>query len=102
MSDYRIVCTEQEPASNPPTHAHIVAVGVGNDPDKASNRFTLAEVLRCLSNGDRFFTKGPRTGKVAFVEKYQCSHCRTQHIRSKPDATTDNNLDSLRYCRWKN
>ena len=28
MSDYRIVCTNQEPASQPPELAHIVAVGV--------------------------------------------------------------------------
>lgn len=101
MSDYRIVCTTQEPAPNPPKHAHIVAVGVGDDPDRASQRFTLADVLSHLRNGDRFYTKGKLTGKIAFVESYSCDYCRTTHIRSKPDATTDNNLDSLRYCNWK-
>lgn len=101
MTDYRIVCTTQEPAPNPPQHARIVAVGVGNDPDKASQRITLSEVLRLLRSGNRFYTKGERTGKIAFVEAYMCAACGSEHIRSKPDATTDNNLDSLRYCNWK-
>lgn len=99
--NYRIVCTEQEPAPNPPQHAHIVAVGVGNDPDAANKRFTLAEVLSMMDTGDNFYTVGTRTGKSAWVEKYWCSHCSRHHIRSSPDATTDNNLDSLRYCHWK-
>jgi hypothetical protein len=99
--NYQIVCTEQEPATNPPQHAHIVAVGVGSDPDAASQRLTLSQVIQMLDTGDRFLTHGLKTGKSAWVEKYWCSHCRAYHIRSSPDATTDNNLDSLRYCRWK-
>ena len=100
--DYRIVCTEQQPAQNPPQHAHIVAVGVGTDPDQASQRFTLAQVIQKMENRDRFYTTGLRTGKTAWVEKYYCSYCRREHIRSSPDATIDNNLDCLRYCRsWK-
>jgi len=99
--DFRIVCTEQEPAQNPPEHAHIVAVGTGTDPDKADQRLTLAQVIQKMDNKDRFYTKGIRTGKIAWVEKYWCSYCNRHHIRSSPDATTDNNLDSLRYCSWK-
>ena len=97
--DYRIVCTEQEPAQNPPQYAHIVAVGIGKNPDKADRRLTLNQVIQMMDNGDRFFTQGLQTGKVAWVEKYLCSYCKRYHIRSSPDATTDNNLDSLRYCR---
>ena len=99
--EYRIVCTEQVPAQNPPKHAHIVAVGVGNDPGAAELRLTLAQVIQKMNAGDRFFTKGVQTGKIARVEKYWCSYCGKHHIRSTPDATTDNNLDSLRYCNWK-
>ena len=99
--DYRIVCTEQEPAHNPPKHAHIVAVGTGADPNSANQRFTLVQVIHRLSNGDRFYTKGLRTDKIAWVEKFWCSPCGKYHIRSSPDATTDNNLDSLRYCSWR-
>jgi hypothetical protein len=98
MSTYRIVCTKQEPASAPPTHAHIVAVGTGNDPNQATERWALVQVIQKMDAGDQFFTQGEKSGKRANVEKYYCSHCRQQHIRSSADATTDNNLDSLRIC----
>jgi hypothetical protein len=100
MSTYRIVCTDQEPASQPPQHAHIVAVGVGDDPERATQRLTLAEVLQMMERGDNFFTKGVQSGKIALVDKYWCQHCRQYHIRSAADAVKDNNLDSLRYCNW--
>ena len=100
--NYRIVCTEQEPAQNPPRFAHIVAVGLGNNPDKADQRLTLSQVIQKIDSGDRFYTQGLKTGEIAWVEKYRCPHCGKYHIRSSPDATTDNNLDSLRYCQWRN
>ena len=99
MSRYRIVCTEQEPATNHPKNAHIVAVGVGNDPNQANGRFTLSQVLQKMDNGDTFFTKGLQTGKVAELVDYKCAYCGKRHIRSASDATTDNNLDDLRICR---
>ena len=98
--NYRIVCTDQEPASAPPKHAHIIAVGVGTNPEAASQRFTLTQVIQMMDSGSRFYSQGILTGKVAWVEKYWCTYCDRYHIRSSPDATTDNNLDSLRYCRW--
>jgi hypothetical protein len=101
MATYRIVCTEQQPASQPPSHAHIVAVGVGTDPNSASERLTLYQVITAMDQGHHFYTQGMQTGKTAWVEKYYCSYCRQYHIRSAPDATRDNNLDSLRYCNWR-
>lgn len=100
MSTYRIVCTNQEPASEPPQHAHIVAVGVGTDPNRATQRLSLAEVIQMIDRGDQFFTQGVQSGKVARVEKYVCPHCRRYHIRSAADAVKDNNLDNLRICQW--
>ena len=100
MSTYSIVCTEQEPASQPPEHAHIVAVGIGDDPDRETRRLTLSEVLQMIDRGDKFYTKGIQSGKTAWVEKYWCQHCRQYHIRSAADAVKDNNLDNLRYCNW--
>ena len=96
----RIVCTEQEPAPNPPKHAHIVAVGIGNDPNRADKRLTLNQVIHMMDNGDNFYTIGLQTGKSAWVEKYFCRSCNRYHIRSAPDHTTDNNLDNLRYCKF--
>ncbi len=99
MTTYRIVCTKQEPASKPPQHAHIVSVGVGDDPNQASSQFSLATVILKMDAGDKFYTKGAQSGKVANVEKYWCSSCQQFHIRSSADAVKDNNLDSLRACR---
>ena len=101
MASYRIVCTEQEPFNEPTSHAHIVAVGTGTDPDKADKRWTLDEVLSAIDRGDTFYTKGKQSGKTAIVEKYTCTLCRRMFIRSRPDAVTDNNLDSLRRCQWQ-
>ncbi len=101
MSTYRIVCTEQEPASQPPTHAHIVAVGTGSNSGTADRRWTLNEVLTAMDRGDRFYTQGDVSGKVAYVEKYVCRPCQRTYIRSTADAVPDNNLDSLRRCSWR-
>ena len=101
MADYRIVCTEQEPAGAPPKHAHIVAVGVGNDPNRAAQRLTTEQVIAMMDRGDRFFTKGDRSGRIAFVVKVYCTQCGRTIIKSAPDAVLDNNLDSLRYCHFQ-
>lgn len=101
MTTYRIVCTEQLPISQPPSHAHIVAVGIGTNPNAATQKMTLAEVLSAIDQGHIFYTQGIQSGKTARVEKFVCPHCRKYHIRSTPDAVPDNNLDSLRYCNWE-
>ena len=75
MATYRIVCTEQKPSGHSNQRAHIVAVGVGDDPNTAVRRFAL-------------------------VEKTTCTRCDRVYIRSAADAVTDNNLDSLRRCSW--
>ena len=100
MASYRIVCTEQKPVHQPTTHAHIVAVGTGNDPNQAGHIWTLDEVLAAMDRGHTFYTKGVRSGKVAGVHKYVCRLCRRTFIRSNADAVYDNNLDSLRRCNW--
>jgi hypothetical protein len=99
VAEHRIVCTVQEPYDQPTTHAHIVSVGIGSDPDKASDSWTLRRVLDAMANGDQFYTQGVSSGKVARVQAVACSVCRHTIIRSSADAVYDNNLDSLRRCR---
>ena len=101
MADYRIVCTEQEPVYEPTTHAHIVGIGTGQDPDKADTHWSLDEVLAAMDRGHRFYTVSPSTGKTALIEKFTCTRCWRTFIRSTPDAIHDNNLDSLRRCRFQ-
>jgi hypothetical protein len=98
MATYRIVCTDQESSGHSNQEAHIVAVGVGDDPNKAQRKWTLDEVLRAIDRGDLFYTKGVNTGKVALVEKYTCALCRRVHIRSAADKVTDNNLNRIPRC----
>jgi len=100
MAQYRIVCTNQEPVNYPHSHAHIVAVGTGNDPNKADQKWSLDQVLAAMDRGDKFYTRGERSERVAGVEKYNCTYCRRTYIRSTPDAVQDNNLDNLRRCNW--
>lgn len=94
----RIVCTTQ---SNPsaPGHGHIVAVGTGTDPDRASGKATVDEVRRRLANGEAFYTQDA-AGHRASVRPFDCS-CGIRTIRSAADATTANNLDNLRACNWQ-
>jgi hypothetical protein len=101
MAQYRIVCTEQEPVHQPTTHAHIVAVGTGTDPDKADQRWTLAEVIAAMNAGDEFWTYGEQSKKWARVHQVRCQHCVSTIIRSGADAVPDNNLDNLRRCQWR-
>jgi hypothetical protein len=98
MATLRIVCTVQEPSGHSNQQAHIVAVGVGDDPNKAGQRWTLDEVLAAIDHGDILYTRGTTSNKVALVEKYTCTPCRRVYIQSAADAVTDNNLDSLRPC----
>jgi hypothetical protein len=98
MATYRIVCTDQEPSGHSDQHAHTVAVGVGDDPNRAQRKWTLDEVLRAIDRGDVFYTKGVATGQVALVVTYRCAPCRRVHIRSAADRVPDNNLNRIRRC----
>jgi hypothetical protein len=100
MVSYRIVCTDQEPAGASHDAAHIVAVGVGDDPSGADRRFEVDEVRAKIDRGTTFYTKSEATGKTAEVEKYDCS-CGYETIRTNPDDRIDNNLDNLRECNWQ-
>jgi hypothetical protein len=98
MATYRIVCADQKSSGDSNQHTHIVAVGVGDDPNKAQRKWTLDEVLRGIERGDVFYTQGVNTGAVALVEAYTCAPCRRVHIRSAADKVTDNDLDRIRRC----
>lgn len=98
---YRVVCTDQVPVNESFKKAHIIAVGVGNDPNAASERLTLEQVLIKMDSGDTFYTQGPISGKIAQVVSYHCSGCGKRHIKSSADNVTDNNLDYMRGCQWQ-
>lgn len=103
MAELRIVCTNQIPIHKPAEHAHIVAVGVDTNNDGLGDeKHTLQQVVRAIDNRTHvYFTYGENSKKAALVEVIDCpTHCGERIIRSQPDATRDNNLDSLRQCNW--
>jgi hypothetical protein len=99
MALYRIVCTTQAPADKPPSHQHIVGVGTGTDPNRASRLWSLQQVLDAIDAGDKFYSQGVVSGTQAAVQAYTCRYCSRRFIRSKADAAQDDNLDNLRRCR---
>ncbi len=103
MAKLRVVCTEQVPQRRHADEARIVAVGTNEQGGAvATNRWSVPVVVAAIDSGHEFYTYGEQSRKVARVVKYWCSLCGgTWHIKSTPDATTDNNLDSLRFCSWK-
>jgi len=96
MLTLRIVCVE---TLHP--HRHITHVGTGDNPNQASDRWTVAQVRSAIRNGNRFYTYSPSTGRTADVEPYDVwvGNQLIETIRSTPDAVPDNNLDNLRVCR---
>lgn len=99
MASYRIICTTQEPSWYPNDRAHIVAVGTGISSATYHRYWHLSEILRAMELGDIFYTFGEASQRRAAIEKYECDRCYRTHIRSTPDAVTDNNLDTLPGCR---
>ena len=96
MATYRIVWTVKEPSGHSNQEEHIVAVGVGDDPDRAVRRWTLDQIVAAMDLADIFYARGAASDQVALVETYTCAQCGRVYIRSAADAVTDNNLDSLR------
>jgi hypothetical protein len=99
MTEYRIICTTQEPSQVPNDRAHIVAVGTGSSASNSDRNWRLSEVLAAIERGDKFYTFGETSRKRASVDKYTCPWCTQTHIRSSPDAVKDNNLDNLPRCQ---
>ncbi len=103
MKEYQIVCTDQVPQSAPLTHAHIVSVGIDTDDDGRANvQHSLQEVVNNIRGSlAQYYTVGSYTGKKIYVDTVPCSVCRHWIIKTYPDNTGDNNLDSLRRCSWQ-
>ena len=94
MSQYRVVCTEQTGCNQ---GGHIKAVGTGPDPNRAGASWPVRDVWDAIDRGDTFYTEAG--GRTAKVNKFNCP-CGQGSLRSSADATTTNNLDSLRICHF--
>ena len=101
MSRYRVVCIEKHPTHKDRYH-HIVGVGTGHAANKATQRWTVEEVISSIQAGNTFYVED-RRGNEAEVEVRKCPRPGHNHliiITVADDVETDNLLD-LRECRWK-
>jgi len=96
----RIVCIVKKPTHHD-RHHHIIEVGVGHEPDKATEGLSTEEVIRELKNpaGDRFFVTGTHGSESEVIYK-DCPVCGPPHqiITTTADQTKTDNLLSLREC----
>jgi hypothetical protein len=99
MGTYKITCIGTQAAPTPPIHkrGHIIRVGTTDD---AGNYrvLTVSEVYGLMKSGNKFFTTNPDGTHPADVEPDHCGSHNVDTLRSKKDATTENNLDSLPNC----
>ena len=96
----RIVCVDRSTTKTATgTHSHITGVGIGENEAIADAHLTVEAVRRRLDDGERFYTVSPSAGEEQDVAKLDCS-CGIKTIRSIHDDKTDDNLDSLRQCRF--
>jgi hypothetical protein len=64
VAAYRVVCVEWQIFDD--GHRHIVAIGTGDDPRKAEERWTMTEVLFSVRFGqDRFTPKTPTADRLS-------------------------------------
>jgi hypothetical protein len=88
MADYRIICVNHAP------EGHIASVGVNTlgIGDGYDDIWTVEAARYAIEQHHRLYTVDPDTGKEADIELYEDT------IRTNPDQSTANNLDSLPPC----
>lgn len=104
MSRYHIVCTDLKPVLSPRPHQHIVSVGVDTDnvDDYANEKHSLQTVIDNIrEKNDTYFTIGNFTHRQVTVEVVRCPACGHLIIKTRPDNTRDNNLETMRTCQWR-
>ncbi len=98
MAAYRVVCVEWQTFED--GHRHIVAIGTGDNPGKAEERWTMTEVLFSMRFGqDRFYTEDS-DGRSAEVHRVICE-CGARTLGSVADGAPTQALPSLRPCRFR-
>ena len=81
--------------SAPRSHARIVSVGIRGQAD----RYDVESVARWIRSGEHsFYTTNTRGEHPRMTEVCPCANRTRPHIRSVPDAHTDNNLESQPGC----
>jgi hypothetical protein len=86
--NHRVLCIEDE-------EGQIAAVGTGGEDGVANRRWVLAEMVRAIAEGERFYVVSPNTGWEAELELGDGVIARAR------DDSGEDCLQSLRSCRWR-
>ena len=79
MTSHRITAIEiQKP---PRTAGHRIITAVETDEAEGPHRWTIKKVLDAMNSAERFYSQGAN-GRQARVQRYQCTTCSTDHIRT--------------------
>ena len=89
----RIVSVETQKV-RPAAHEVIVAVRVRDDDAADEQRLTVRTVLQAMDNAERFYSEGSN-GRRARVQRFTCSICRQEHIRTHLTDAAIHNLTVL-------
>ena len=65
----------------PASHEVIVAVCTGDDATINNRRRTIRTVLTAMDRAERFHSVAPN-GREARVQRYTCTGCHREHIRT--------------------
>ncbi|HEX4188959.1 MAG TPA: hypothetical protein VHY83_13770 [Solirubrobacteraceae bacterium] len=85
--EHRVLCVEVE-------HCQLVALGTGDEDAGAHRRWTVAEVRRAITEGQRFFLLSSTLGSRLYLE------CFADELRPV-GGILPHELLGLRSCRWR-
>lgn len=91
MTAHRIVSVEMKHSTRA-GHETVSAVHIASGTTEAAHRWTLPAVLTAMNSADRFYTQASN-GRQARVQRYRCTHCNVEHIRTH---ISDGAIDDMR------
>jgi hypothetical protein len=93
MVAHRITSIERE-KTRAARHDVIVAVHTEAGTEDSDRRWTVKMVLAAMNRAERFYVEAPN-GRRARVQRYQCRHCRSEHIRTHVSDQAIHMLENL-------
>ena len=88
IAEYRVICVVRRADGHP----KAVGYSANGNAVMYDDLWTIGEAREALEQGHRLYTVSPSTGAEAELE------VTATGIRTKPEQTTDNNLDDLPPC----
>jgi hypothetical protein len=90
MSTHRVMSVEMSKAR----HQVVTAVHTGDDEGALIRRWTTRAVLDAMNRAERFYTQAAN-GRSARIQRYRCSQCGSEHIRTHISDTAIHTLANL-------